>query len=427
MAKVGKNIKNTYKNITYEVTMNKTARGFLLDNMFSMSAFWACSGSVVAALTGYYGFSLPVSNFITGLTATLPVMQLVGGIMYVRSKHRFAVVRVSNAAWRLLLPMVFFSVLLPVNIAGAVMVACYFAMVFIYQLSCPAQTDWMVSRVEGNTDANYYSVREMCFMLSFTASSCAVSMILNRAKTHDEYFNAFIIVGILLAALLIVSIFTLFSLPPPAQYKQHKTKKLDLKSVFKNKPYMLVMLSNASWSFSAMFVGSFAAVYQIQVLHVSFAQIMIWGTVGNIVRSLLTPVMSRIAQRKGWRYVIILCFSVGLLLALIWFVTTGDIAVFMFPLVLSLGGVPNAGLSVAYLKMQVASTPADERSIYFSTTAFCNGIAALTGSALCSLTISSFQAAEISLKYIFIIGAACILLSLAFECHNEKKARKIQL
>ncbi len=404
--------------------MNKTARNFLLDNMFSMSAFWACSGSVIAALTGYYDFSLSASNFITGLTATLPIMQLAGGIMYVRSKHRFAIVRLSNAAWRILLPMVFFSVLMPSKIAALVMVASYFLVVFIYQLSCPAQTDWMVSHVEGKTDVNYYAVREMCFMLSCTASTCAVSMILNSAGTHDEYFKAFVTVGILVAVLLIISMFTLMRLPAPFAYEWQNKQKLDLKPVFKNKPYMAVMLSNVIWSFASMFIGSFAAVYQIQVLRVSFAQIMIWATVGNIVRSLLTPVMSRIAMHTSWRKVILLCYGVSLGLSLLWASTTGDTAVIMFPIVMSLGGIPYAGLSVAFLKMQVSTTEPAQRSIYFSVTAFCNGLAALLGSALCSLTISGFQASDISLKYIFVIGTVCMVLCLAFELYNDRKANK---
>ena len=48
-----------------------------------------------------------------------------------------------------LLPLVFFSVLLPRTAGAPLMVVCYVLAIGIYQFACPSQTDWLVSSVEG--------------------------------------------------------------------------------------------------------------------------------------------------------------------------------------------------------------------------------------------------------------------------------------
>ena len=98
--------------------MEKTPRDFIFDNLLSMSAYWACTGAIIASLTAYYGFSLALSNVVTGLSGTLPILQLAGGLAYERTTRPLRFLRLCNGTWRVLLPLVFFSVLLP-RTAGA--------------------------------------------------------------------------------------------------------------------------------------------------------------------------------------------------------------------------------------------------------------------------------------------------------------------
>ena len=92
--------------------MEKTPRDFIFDNLLSMSAYWACTGAIIASLTAYYGFSLALSNVVTGLSGTLPILQLAGGLAYERTTRPLRFLRLCNGTWRVLLPLVFFSVLL---------------------------------------------------------------------------------------------------------------------------------------------------------------------------------------------------------------------------------------------------------------------------------------------------------------------------
>ena len=87
--------------------MEKTPRDFIFDNLLSMSAYWACTGAIIASLTAYYGFSLALSNVVTGLSGTLPILQLAGGLAYERTTRPLRFLRLCNGTWRVLLPLVF--------------------------------------------------------------------------------------------------------------------------------------------------------------------------------------------------------------------------------------------------------------------------------------------------------------------------------
>ena len=182
--------------------MEKTPRDFIFDNLLSMSAYWACTGAIIASLTAYYSFSLALSNVVTGLSGTLPILQLAGGLAYERTTRPLRFLRLCNGTWRVLLPLVFFSVLLPRTAGAPLMVVCYVLAIGIYQFACPSQTDWLVSSVEGRVRGDYYSVREMFFMLTYTGVFCAVSLIIDRAARHGAQQTGFLAVGVLETMLL---------------------------------------------------------------------------------------------------------------------------------------------------------------------------------------------------------------------------------
>lgn len=156
-----------------------------------------------------------------------------------------------------------------------------------------------------------------------------------------------------------------------------------------------------------MFIGGFAAVYQIQVLELTFFEIMVWVTAGNLCRSLCTPLMARLAARIGWKNVTALTIAMMACVAALWAAATRQNAAYLFPVLSILGAVPYAGMGVGFLKMQVATSPSATRSMYFSVNSLFNGASALLGSVLCSALIGVLEAyPPHALRCIFFVGLA---------------------
>ncbi|MEG0896298.1 MAG: MFS transporter [Ruthenibacterium sp.] len=409
--------------------MQKNARNFIWDCCFCMSAYWVCSGTVIASLTSYYDLPLALSNVLTGLTSTLLVLQLLGGYLYTRTRARFLFLRVINLLWRLFLPLVFFSVLLPKTIGAPVMIFTYFCGIAIYQFASPSQTDWLVGTVEGRVKRNYYAIREMFFMLAHTAVFCTASMLINHANLTQTYKTGFFTIACVITVLFGASIVTLFKLPAP---ENAPAAPLPLRKSFiepfRNKPFCGVLFTNMLWSFSSMFVGNFAAIYQIRILNLSFTQIMIWATVGNLIRAFFTPVLAKLSAVISWKRTVALCLVMLASVALGWMVVTPENITILFPILSILGAVPFAGLGVGFLELQVNTAPSASRSLYFSVTASMNGLASFIGSLVCSALIEAIvqmapATVNSTLRSIFCVGLVGALLSavLALRIRSDVK------
>ena len=72
--------------------MSKRLQCFLWEYVLSMSAYWVCTGYIIAKLTDYFGLPLGVSNLLTSLSSTFLILQPVGGVLYarIRSRRRYS-------------------------------------------------------------------------------------------------------------------------------------------------------------------------------------------------------------------------------------------------------------------------------------------------------------------------------------------------
>lgn len=409
--------------------MDKAARGFLWDNLLCMSVYWASAGTVIASLTDYYALPLALTSVITGLTATLSIVQIWGGLCYARIGRKSRFLGLTNSLWRVFLPLTFFSVLLPRSIGKIAAVCCFFIGVAIFQFAAPAQTEWMVSSVEGKVPASYYSLREMCFMLAYSTIFCLVNLLLDGAQRRGDIGQAFPAVGGLLMLAMVFSLVVLVRLPYPEDRPDSAIKKLPiLRTALSDGSLRKVVLANSLWSFACVFVGSYAAVYQVGVLHVRFLQIMLWATVANVIRAILTPGMAALAGRFGWRRVVCGCMLLYAATALLWSCVTESTALWLYPLGTIMMQIPIAGTGVGFLQLQVENILPQHRSLCFSIVAACSGAGAFVGTVVCSALVRFLERnvdvlPKLGLRGVFLLGVLGSCLAAASVLRINARSR----
>ncbi|MEG1126625.1 MAG: MFS transporter [Oscillospiraceae bacterium] len=393
------------------------ANAFIVDNMLSCAAYWSCSGALIAKLTQYYGFSLSVSNILLSFQGMLLVLQLFGGYAYSRSDNRHSFLKKYNLVWRFFLPLVLLSTILPKQIGGAVMIASLFIMVATFQFVSPGQNAWLISCVEGKVKSNYYSMRDLYFMLLFTAMNFVFGIMVDETAAVEKPALGFAMIGIVVAAVLAISLYFLIKkLPAPgaARKKEKGTFWSSVLLPLHDSRFKKVLCFNAMWNLANAFIGSFAALYQIRVLNLDYVYVVFWATIGNAARVISIPLFARLAQRIGWKKVVMLCMGITLSTGVMWMLTTKETCAIMFPLVTILGPVANGGLGVGMFKFQVVNSPADETSIYFSTNAALAGVSSMLGTAMCSAIVEvlSRQSASPAYWIVFAIGIAGVMLTI---------------
>ncbi len=399
--------------------MHKHAKLFIYDNMLSMGAYWVCSGSVIAAMTNYYNIPLGPANMITGITATFTLLQIVGGLLFSKANNKVRFLYGTNFIWRMLLPVVFISVVFGQTVGTSVFVISYVLMVAFMQLTNPSQIAWSVNATEGKAGPNFFTMREMVFIFTHAILFFIAGIIVDASQRGDWEKSGFVYLGILLGVVIAVSIAVMLHLPTNSlrqtitneqQKKQNKQKNSHVViKVIKNKKFMAVLIASAFWNFSSMFANNFAAIYQVRMINMPFSNILVWSAAGLLIRAAIAPFVQGLAKNISWQRVVQLAVFVMLIVNIGWFFVGENNKYILYPFLAIGAAIPFAGITVGFLQMQVgAINKGEDKTVFFSVLATANGIFALLGSFLCSATIGIIEQnmpeGEVDLRIIFIIG-----------------------
>lgn len=388
--------------------MNKDpAPLFLTEHILSMTAYWVCTGPVLAKLTEYLALPLGVSNMITQLTSTLLMLQLVGGACYGRTKNRRRYLIASNLAWRGCLALTCFTVLLPQGIGGMAMVVLFLCAQVVFQLCSPAQTAWEINAVDGHVGASFYTRRETWFMGVYTLFMCGAELLVALADTNAKLQRSFVWIGSIIAVLLLAATRLLPLLPNPEPAESAMPLRA-LAGPLRSRAFRSVVVSGTLWSLANVFVGSLSNLYAVRILKMDFFAVMLWSTLGNLLRAIFTPPAARMAGWIGWRKTLTAYIMLALVLALGWWRITPSTADFLYPVLTLLGSIPVGGLTLGLFRLQVEHSPAATRSVYFSANSAVNGTVCLVGASICSALIDAIDHGYLSfgINSLFLVGAA---------------------
>lgn len=405
--------------------MSHRLRLFILEYNFSMSAYWICTGFLIAKLTQYYDLPLGLSNLLTGLSSTFLVLQPVGGLFYARLNHKHRFLVGMNVLWRVSICLVFFTVLLPMSSGAAIFCILLFVMQGIQQLSAPAYENWQVELAEAEHCTSYYTARETLFMLIYTVANAAVQITISVSERMGNLQAGFFLAGIAEAVLLLTSLAILPLLSAPVAGRSQGGSLTTLLQVLKNKDHTKVIMANASWCFANVFVGGLFGVYAVRVLNIDFITLMIWGTAGNILRGAFAPVFSRIASRIGWKTCLSNIFVLYALLALLLFFSGPQNGFWIAPIYLVLSTLPMSGISVGTLQLRVATSDAEMRSVYFSAYSLISGVASLVGTSICSALIEVLDknTAGLPLQSLYLLGLLLLVFPFVLFRNLPKDVR----
>ena len=408
-----------------EQFMSHRLRLFILEYNFSMSAYWICTGFLIAKLTQYYNLPLGLSNLLTGLSSTFLVLQPVGGLFYARLNHKHRFLVGMNVLWRVSICLVFFTVLLPMSSGAAIFCILLFVMQGIQQLSAPAYENWQVELAEAEHCTSYYTARETLFMLIYTVANAAVQITISVSERMGNLQAGFFLAGIAEAVLLLTSLAILPLLSAPVAGRSQGGSLTTLLQVLKNKDHTKVIMANASWCFANVFVGGLFGVYAVRVLNIDFITLMIWGTAGNILRGAFAPVFSRIASRIGWKTCLSNIFVLYALLALLLFFSGPQNGFWIAPIYLVLSTLPMSGISVGTLQLRVATSDAEMRSVYFSAYSLISGVASLVGTSICSALIEVLDknTAGLPLQSLYLLGLLLLVFPFVLFRNLPKDVR----
>lgn len=389
---------------------------FIADYSFSQLASALAVGTVIPKLTAYYQLPLALSNLIVGIPAALGFVEIFGGYWYNKTGKQMNFIRATALIWRLVLPMIFFSVLLPPAMGAVCMIGSFFLMWLFQHLGGPAYNAWMISSTKGLIKPNYYSMRDLVFIPIYTVMTLLSGILIDSTEKSGSIVVGFQIFGWSVLVFSILSLpYILKLLPPPPKKAAGETPSL-LKCMMmplRDKPYMRVLMFHVSWTFFSALWGNFAGIYQIRVLELNYLFVTVCITAAGVLRVIFIPIFARFADRFSWKTATLVSYGIMGLHCISWVFTTKENSGIMFPITTVLGTVPWAALGIGMFKYQIAYTHEDTRSVYFSISSTLCGIVAALSSVVCSAIVGILESSFSKPPFwiIFLIGALGVALT----------------
>lgn len=392
----------------------KRLHGFIWDYALSMTVYFAGTSTVIVKLTEYFDMPLALSNLVVGMPGTLMFLELLGGYAYRRTTSRRRYLQGFGIGWRICLPLMLFTALLPKSMGPWILFVLYAAMCTCYRMSMPAYNAWTVWAARD--DESFYSKRDMAFMPLYTVALFASGILIEHFESGGTLRRGFWVMG--LAELTVVAcslVFLLLRMAPPQEVPPQKAGFWQsVLQPLRDVAYRKVLWMNIVWNFSSAFVGTFSSVYQIRVLGISYFAVVLWATIGNIARCCFIPVFARFAAWFGWKMATL--FSLGMLTTayLLWATISPANMGIVFPLINLFSSIAWAAYGIGMFKYQIQYTQEETRSSYFSVSSALSGIAAAAGTFLCSGLVSLLERSFAMPPYrvVFLVGVMGALATL---------------
>ena len=347
-------------------------------NMFGI----ICGGGTTAmiGLANLLGAGDLEFGIINGIPQAAALMQIPFSILVNRTHHRKKYLLTFGLISRMMwIAFGFIPLVMPQTPAGLQL----WTLIFLLGISSccsgainPCWFPWFSDLAPIGIRARWMSIRDMEVAAFNFGFGLLVAWMLETLPIENRYIIIFTLGGVIGMVDMVCFAFCeqRFTTPP---VKAHFVN--TVKDVFGNRKFMTFTLMWTAWCFTANLAGAYHSRYCMNVMGLSFIQIMLFVTMAASVGTILmVPRWGRIIGQIGCKNVMFIgCTGAALCHLFYLFSTPGNV----WPSLLNnlIGAMFWSGSNLAANTMQLSCSPEENKSSYI---AVFNCVAALVGTAL---------------------------------------------
>lgn len=341
----------------------------LLGNIFGNLHGIICGGGTTAMIglanelqAGDLAFGL-----LNGIPQAAALLQIPYSILvnrtHQRKKYMLTLGMFSRALWLLfgLIPLI-----IPASPAGLQL----WTLIFLLGISscCGAVINvcwlpWLSDLAPMNIRGRWFSFRDMVIAGVNLAFGLVVAWLLDTLPVETRYIIIFILGGTV--GMLDMACFG-FAKEQYSDRPQHTRIIPMLKTIFRNRPFVRLVIMWTAWCFSSNLCGPYLGRYSVNDMGLTFMQMMVFGTAASSVAAILVMQRwGRALNEYGCRSVMLVAaFLAGIMDAFYLFSTPGSV----WPVLLRnfFGAMCWSGSNLAANSMQLSATPDEGRPSYIA-------------------------------------------------------------
>lgn len=325
-------------------------------------------------------------GIIGGVPLVMMFMNFVGAVLVNRvfQRKKFFIV-VSLCSRLLLLPIAFLPMLFPSwgpGILVTMIVILLSVSNLLANLSPPFWFSWMADLIPARILNRYWGYRQfflqMAWVVGFLATGLFIYLDLLPVRLSYPLLAT---IGV---AFGVVDLWLFIWVDePPNQMLPEAPIWEVLLAPLRHPQYRPYLFFFCVWSFCVMFAASFIQLYILKILQVALWQATLLWCLGGLANGFMARVWGRVADRHGYKPVMIICGACKPLVMLALGLVTPVTAMPVLSVAILLDGLWNAGNDIAGNGYMLKIAPRENRSMFIAAiiglAGFCGGVGALSG------------------------------------------------
>ena len=352
------------------------------------------TGAFLARVTGYMGFSDSLTGVLSSFFSLGCLFQL-GAIVVFRKMNRVKrPVLIMQGINQLLFATVYVCPIIPLSQTGKTILffICFFGGYILMNLFRSPKGAWMISLVSDKERGIFSAKKEMVSLLGGMLFTYAMGGLIDAMEAAGKKDLAFLVGAVTILVLGIVHMGCMLQIKEkPREIKEKKSLLQEMKDLMKNKQLMQVMIIITLWNIAYYSSFPFYGAYQINELGFSMTFVSVLSIAYSIVRTLCSPTMGKLADRKSFSYMSYICFIFSFFSVLICCFTVPENGKILFTIHHCLHAVSMAGINSAQANMVYDHVKGDQRQNALAITMAFSGIVGFITTCLMSPVVDIIQ------------------------------------
>ncbi len=268
------------------------------------------SGAYLARITTSLGFSDGLTGILSSFVSLGCVFQL-GSIGLFRRIHRAKPVIVSFCIiCQLMFGCMYLIPGMPFGPAlrTGLFLICFCGAHIVSQLISPQKTSWLMGFVDDGARGRFCANNQIVSLLSGMIFTYLVGIAIDALEAAGRQSLAFVLGGMTIFGLMLLH--TLSLLPVKEKSALQQAGMRSLSSLLRDKMFIRIVLISVFWSVVNYCATPFYGAYQIKELGFSMTFISVLSIIYSVVRTLVSPMLGRYADKHSFSRMVIVCFGI---------------------------------------------------------------------------------------------------------------------
>lgn len=269
------------------------------------------TGAYLARITGSLGFSDSLTGILSAFVSLSCVFQLGGIALFRKSRAVKRPIILCQAANELLFALVYLSPVLPLRPwQKTTLFICAFCVGNILLNVIRSQkTAWMMSLVADRARGIYTAQIEIVSLIGGTLFTYGMGSLIDTLELAGQKEQALIAGAAAILILTVLHIATMALVKEkPMEAGALSGGPRGVRPLFQDRMFRRIVLIGSLWYVAVYCATPYYGPYQLKELGFSMTFISVLAIVSSLLRSVLSPLMGRYADRHSFSHMIYLCF-----------------------------------------------------------------------------------------------------------------------